>query len=162
MKRKKLSHKKLCELLKYRGDGVFIRKKDASYSDKKGAIVHGSLRTDGYRHLSIERKRHFFHRIVFFYHHGYLPKYIDHINRNKSDNRIENLRAATCSLNGFNRKADTKNKSGVTGVIWRHEPRRWISFIGLGGKYVHLYCGKSKNAAIKKRKEAEKKYYAGS
>lgn len=52
------------------------------------------------------------HRLIFLMHHGYLPENVDHINGNKTDNRIENLRAATATQNKYNRGATCRNTSG--------------------------------------------------
>jgi hypothetical protein len=59
---------------------------------------------------------YYLHRLIFLMHHGYLPKLIDHIDGNPSNNRIENLRAATVSQNGCNRNAAKKNKLGIKGL----------------------------------------------
>ena len=65
------------------------------------------------------------HRVVFLMHHGYISKSIDHINGNKSDNRIDNLRACSNSENGCNAKMSKLNKSGVKGVSWQKSAGKW-------------------------------------
>jgi len=65
------------------------------------------------------------HRIIFCMEHGYLPDYVDHINGNKSDNRIENLRAATKAENCQNAKMPTTNTSGIKNVFWNKLRNKW-------------------------------------
>ena len=58
-------------------------------------------------------------------HYGYLPKIIDHIDRNPANNKIENLRAASRSLNCLNSKINKTNKSGVKNVDFLKSKKRW-------------------------------------
>lgn len=75
-------------------NGVLTRK------DRKGS--QGSYDKDGYLIMKIKGKQYKAHRLIFAYFNGYFPKEIDHINRVRDDNRIENLREATRSLNNAN------------------------------------------------------------
>lgn len=72
----------------------------------------GAQNKEGYLRVVIFQKKYAYHRVIFLYHYGYLPDCIDHRNRDKSDNRIENLRDATASLNGHNREAKGYTRSG--------------------------------------------------
>lgn len=150
------NQKELQNFLAYRKDGSFRRKVRAGNSDPKGQIVRGTLRPDGYRKLQINKQQFLFHRIVFFWHWGWMPEYVDHFDRDKNNNRIENLRSVTASQNSRNCGLNSRNKSGVRGVIWRKEAKHWVSFICYKKKYMHLYQGPSKNQAIKIRAKAEK------
>jgi HNH endonuclease/AP2 domain len=82
--------------------------KEAGYIDNKG-----------YKIVNLDGKAHKYHRIVFLYHHGYLPKMIDHIDCDRSNNRIENLRECNDSQNQFNKNKTSKNTTGVKGVDYR-------------------------------------------
>ena len=53
----------------------------------------GSIHPTGYRHVTWNGKVHKVHRLIFLLEHGYLPKEIDHINGDRQDNRLENLRS---------------------------------------------------------------------
>jgi hypothetical protein len=74
------------------------------------------------------------HRLIFVLHHGYLPKEIDHINGDRADNRIENLRAVTRSENQCNRSALTSNTSGYPGVSWHKKSQAWVVRVMKNGK----------------------------
>ena len=82
---------------------------------------------------------------------------IDHINRDKLDNRKENFRYATKSENRINSKTRTDNVSGIQGV--RFEEGKWRVRISVNGKYVHLGMFNDFEEAVKTRLEAENKYY---
>ena len=63
----------------------------------------GSYTEKGYKVVNINKKRYRIHHIIFLYHHGYLPnQFIDHIDNNKTNNKIENLRECTASQNRWN------------------------------------------------------------
>lgn len=80
----------------YNEDGTFER------TDRKNA--KGSIDKDGYLIIKIKGKQYKAHQLVFAYHNGYFPKEIDHINRNRIDNRIENLKECTRKENILNSK----------------------------------------------------------
>lgn len=82
------------------------------------------------------------HRLAWLYVYGVLPdKSLDHINGDKSDNRISNLRMATCSENGINRTAPANNSSGYKGVSWQTKVQAWVAAITKDGK--HVYAGQA-------------------
>jgi hypothetical protein len=69
---------------------------------KKGKIAGYKHELGIYKQVKYQGKQYYCHRIIFLLNHKYLPKYIDHINRIKTDNRIENLRECTVSQNSAN------------------------------------------------------------
>jgi len=89
-------------------DGKFFR---------KGKIA-GSVHQNGYMYIGLNRKIYSYHRLVWFYHYNEWPKGdLDHINCDKLDNRIENLREVNDSQNKLNtHKAYKNNSLGVLGV----------------------------------------------
>ena len=99
---------KINELFYY-DNGNLIWNIDRSDKVKKGKIA-GCLRKDGYISISHNKKTYNAHRLIFFYFHGYMPKYIDHVNGNPSDNKIENLRECTSKQNNHNKKKYGKHK----------------------------------------------------
>lgn len=75
-----------------------------------------TLRKDGYYGVTLKKTLYLTHRVIFAIVHGYLPEVVDHKNHNRSDNRIENLRAADNSFNIWNSRISSANSSGVKGV----------------------------------------------
>ena len=91
--------------------------------DNRVVFVFGG---DGYLRVKIDGSAFLLHRIAYLYINGLMPtNEIDHINGNKSDNRICNLRDVTTSLNQMNRRMQSNNKSGLTGVSWNHRRIKW-------------------------------------
>ena len=88
----------------------------------------------GYVLVKFEQKRYSAHRIIFYMTHGYCPEYIDHIDGNRLNNRIENLRPATQSQNLSNRTMSSNNKSGVKGVSWYKDRNLRCAEIGYNNK----------------------------
>jgi hypothetical protein len=68
--------------------------------------------------LGIGRHQLYAHRIVFAMHRGRWPSAVDHVNGDRLDNRIENLREADCTQNNANRSAQVNNMAGFKGVVW--------------------------------------------
>ena len=118
--------------------GNLIWKKSRANGKVKKGDIAGTVDSRGYIRLDINYKKFKAHRLVFLMHKGYLPKTIDHINGNPSDNRIENLRAATYSQNQYNRKLGSNNTSGFKGVSWYAHKKNWRAAVTLEGKSIHL------------------------
>lgn len=113
-------------------DGDLIRK--VSRGGSCAGEVVGSLQPDGYRTVRVNYTVHPVHRIIFVMHHGYVPEQVDHIDGDRSNNRIENLRAATPITNGYNRKNGVNNTSGTKGVTWHVSNKKWQVRINVNGK----------------------------
>lgn len=131
-----ITQKQVTELFEYR-DGDLIRKTSPANRVKTGDIA-GTLTTNGYIAITISAKIYYAHRLIFLYHHGYLPKEIDHRDENKSNNRIENLRECTRSQNTFNTKLMSTNTSGHKGVGWIKRDKMWEAKIRVNGKIIFL------------------------
>ena len=100
--------------------------------------IAGHIESTGYKRLMINAKSYLVHRIVFLMHKGYLPKTIDHINGDRLDNRVENLRAVTANQNQHNRKINSNSTSGFKGVSWCKTHKHWRAAIKLEGKKINL------------------------
>lgn len=98
------------------------------------------------------------HRIIYKMYYGVDPKYIDHINGIRNDNRIKNIRSVTQEENGKNQKLRDNNLSGTSGVRFNKKDNKWIAYIN--NKNIQEYIGsyEEKEDAIKARKEYEIKY----
>jgi hypothetical protein len=132
-----LTQEYLKEKFIYVNEGILIRipaSKFISDIDIKKAL--SKKIKNKYPRLFVHGKQYQIHRLIFLYHHGHMPKLIDHINGDSSDNRIENLRAATNSENTWNSKLYKNNKSGLKGIYYSKETGKWVASIYSGGKRV--------------------------
>nr|DAG87205.1 MAG TPA: homing endonuclease [Herelleviridae sp.] len=84
---------------------------------------------------------------------------VDHINRDKNDNRKKNLRTVIHSQNGKNRSRQYNNKSGYTGACFDNTTQKWRARIIINNKVIYLGYYKQLEDAVRVRKEAEIKYY---
>lgn len=102
-------------------------------------------------------------KTIIYLHHIILPDkkgYVrDHKNRNKTNNRKENLRYSTQKENVRNGSTRFTNKSGVVGVFWRKDRNTWASYIDYDYKRKYLGHYSDKDEAIKVRLQAELKYF---
>lgn len=80
------------------------------------------------------------------------------IDGNPTNNRISNLRDATCLENKRNMRVPNHNTSGCTGIAFRKDKNSWRAQISVNNKFVHIGTFHSFEAAKKARKLAEKKY----
>jgi hypothetical protein len=126
------------KLFTYKDGNLFWKSKYSIYSSIKIGQQAGFTTSEGYVNIKVAKKIYPIHRIIFLYHHGYLPKFIDHINKIKNDNRIENLRPATASENQHNKKIQKNNKSGIKGVCWSTSNKKWQVQLMVNKKAMHF------------------------
>ena len=86
----------------------------------------GTVNSIGYRVVTYKGKKIHAHRLIWLWHGKDLPKMIDHINGDTTDNRIENLRPSDNSTNQCNSKLKSLNTSGVRGVSWCNTYNKWV------------------------------------
>jgi len=103
----------------------------------------GCIDSHGYRVISYSHhgSRHILksHRIAWFIATGVIPEGdIDHVNRNRADNRIENLRVVSRSINNRNSSMQRNNKSGITGVYWDKSTEKWRANAQVDGRTRHV------------------------
>jgi len=113
------------------------------YFAKKGfGIIKGSkagcVKKNGYVNIRIKQKMLKLHRVIFLFHHGYMPEYIDHIDGNPSNNKIENLRAANASQNAWNAQLRKDNVTGIKGVGFNKRSGKFRARIAVNKKTIHL------------------------
>lgn len=139
--------------------GIFTRKIQTSHNALIGAVA-GSLKSSGYWGIYIDNHHYRAHRLAWLYVTGMWPNdQIDHINLNKSDNRIANLREATSFQNGGNTRAHKTNTSGIKGVYWYHRLSKWHAQIRINGRRNHLgYFDNIEDAAFAYRKAAHEHF----
>ena len=133
-----LTQDRVRELLDYNADtGEFIWR--VSRGKAREGSVAGNVNNNGYMRIKIYRKEHLAHRLAWLWSFGYFPEHqIDHINRDRADNRIENLREVSRSCNLRNSKLSVDNTSGVKGVSWDKIDKRWRAHIKINGKTICL------------------------
>lgn len=92
----------------------------------------------GYYIVRVNDKNYLVHRLIFLFFHGYLPDRVDHIDEDTTNNRIENLRAATHSQNLCNRGKAKNNTSGFKGVCLVKKTGKWFAQIQVGKKQINI------------------------
>ena len=113
---------------------------------------------EGYLCVKIGKKTYKAHRVAWLLYYGDWPNgFIDHINLDKTDNRIENLRDCTRQQNNSNVALRIDNKSGVKGVSWKASHDKWCAQISYQGKviYLGLYENLQEAAEVVRKKREE-------
>lgn len=146
---------RLRELLEYAPEtGEFIWK--VSHPRAGAGAAAGATDHYGYVVIRLDKRLYKAHRLAWLYVHGEWPSQnIDHINRVKNDNRIANLRLADQSVNMHNVDARVSSKSGVAGVTWRADRKKWNARIKVGYKNFNLGLFDDMAAAVAARRRAE-------
>lgn len=118
--------------------GVFYNKYDRNRQAKAGQIA-GGADAYGYKVLKFKDVVIKIHHLVWWFEHGYKPtKMIDHIDGNRSNNHISNLRETDKYGNAQNRVKQTTNKSGYKGVYYFKDCNKWRAAITCRGKRTSL------------------------
>ena len=127
-----LTQKRLCELVHYDpATGDFVWKIDRTGGVKAGSLA-GYVNNEGYRMLRLDGRDYSAHRVAWLYRFGFWPLgEIDHINRDRADNRIANLRDVSRAVNQSNKGC--WGKSGHAGVQLR-DNGKYRAYISGGGK----------------------------
>ncbi len=154
-----LTAARLKELVSYNADtGVFVWLSDGP-KHKAGQRVGKADPSHGYWRITIDGELHYLHRLAWLYVYGVHPSgYIDHKNGDESDNRIDNLRDCSQTINMQNLRQPTRlSTSGLLGATLRHDTKRWTARIRANGKYMSLGCfdcaEDAHNAYIKAKRE---------
>ena len=144
-----ITHARLVSLLRYEPDtGLFYWRKSRGRGHKTTNILAGTKHSSGYIYIRHRPKNYTAHRLAWYYITGHWPQdQIDHINGDRTDNRFCNLRPATRTQNMRNIKRKRTNKSGLKGVSWSKECRKWRACIVAGGQSLHLGLFLSKEDA---------------
>lgn len=163
---------RLRELFNYDQETGLLIWRERPPSDFKNVAAHNSFVTRcqgrpaghidglGYRIIRIGHDGYKAHRLIWLYVVGEWPAYpqfeIDHLNGDRSDNRIQNLRKVTKSENQRNGSMRSTNSSGVIGVNWVKSKRRWVARIWDGPRHRYLGQFKSLEDAQQARAAAER------
>ena len=137
-RRKQPTQERVRELFDYREDGCLIRRTRQSNCVCLGGPA-GGLCGRGYLRIMVDGVHLRVHRLIWLWHHGYMPESgIDHINRDKLDNRIENLREVSQVCNLRNTGNSKNNTSGVKGVSWTRTGCKWSAELVSEGTRLRL------------------------
>lgn len=121
--------------------------------------VPGKVGNHGYRVMSFEGYPTLYHRVAWWIMTGAWPECIDHLNRNRQDNRWSNLKDVGYTDNNLNRAMNVNNTSGVRGVSFRKASGKWIPHITVDRRVLWLGSYENFEDAVAVRKAAEVKYF---
>ena len=133
-----ITYDRLKELLEYDPETGKFFWRVARGSRAAGAET-GCVGPEGYVHICVDRTLYLAHRLAWLYVHGYLPEHgLDHIDRDPSNNRVENLREVSQVCNARNCGNRNNNTSGVKGVWWHKRTGKWHAQIAVNERQFHL------------------------
>jgi len=139
--------------------GVFTRIKDAGPNAKAGEVL-GKSKPQGRSRVCIDGKFYLLHRLAFLYMTGAMPEdEVDHINRDPSDNRWENLRPATRAENCHNIGVPSHNTSGLKGASFDKARNLWQAGIKVNGRRIALGRYETAEEAHAAYVKAAEKYF---
>ncbi|MGL5766294.1 MAG: HNH endonuclease [Sarcina sp.] len=146
-----VKHDEVTEIHTKKGEVILVDNDDFKIVSKYCWYIS----TKGYVYSRKNKQHIAMHRILMS--PGILQ--VDHINRNKSDNRKCNLRLLTNQQNQYNTKVPVNNKSGIKGIYYNKTCDKWCAQVTINGKTKSLGLFENKEEAILVRNRAENLYY---
>lgn len=135
-----LTQNRLKELFKYDPEtGIFIRIKKSAVNSTVGETPGCASR--GYVRMMVDGVRYQAHRLAWLYVYGeFPPRFVDHINGNRADNRIANLRDVDKSMNTQNQRGARKDNlsTGLLGASFHKVTGKYAAQISINGKKISL------------------------
>ena len=119
----------------------------------------GNVGARGYRDVRMGGRVLKAHRIIWAMLHDEWPRNeIDHIDGNRANNRLSNLRHVSCTENRHNIGRSRRNKSGVMGVFWEESRGKWKAYIRINNVQDNIGRYDTFEEAVAARKAAEVRY----
>jgi|DEB19_MinimDraft_3_1074340.scaffolds.fasta_scaffold01369_5 hypothetical protein len=149
-------YNRLHELFEY-SDGWLFRK--ISVRGAPAGKRVGNKQSSGYLHIIVDGKKILAHRAIFLFFNGYLPEFLDHIDGDKENNLIANLRPATKAQNGHNRKVFKNSKSGLKNIKLDEKSGNWMVTLRVNKKPMYFGMFKDLELAALVAHEAREKFH---
>lgn len=151
------------EMFDYRKDGNLVRRHsimgNGNYAGRVVGTKPSGERNFRYSTTKVSGQHWCVHKLIYMYHYGVVPAQLDHINRDTTDNRIENLRVASPASNMQNRNLFKNNTSGCKGVSWNKRIGQWQTYIQVDKRLKHLGYFDDLELAALVAMEARDKYH---
>lgn len=154
-----ITQKELKEILEYnKNTGEFFWKISPMYNVNVGDKAGNNH--NGYTRLTIKGKKYLTHRLAWLYVYGEFPEAdIDHIDNDRTNCKINNLRIANKSTNAYNRKRQINNTSGIKGVLWSKASKKWMVRVGVNKHKLYFGVWEDLEFAELVAQEARAKYH---
>ena len=149
--------RELKELMNYDPETGLFTRKTAAHGKSIGGKV-GCVKPSGYVQMRVNNKYYYAHRLAWLYVYGSMPSEIDHVNGDKSDNRIDNLRLCTSSQNRMN-LVQRNNKWGYPGVGLDNVTGKWLARVKFENARIHLGSYDTKEIAASVSEAYREKYF---
>lgn len=155
---KPIDAERMRHLFRYE-DGQLICRVSRKGGTRVGDVAGSLHKPTGYLRVRVDGQEYKVSRIIYAMHYGDPGSLlIDHIDQDKTNNRIENMRVVTNKENRRNLTKNTGNTSGYTGVVWHKSSQKWNAQIRVNGKHIHLGTFSKIEDAATVRKSAEQRY----
>lgn len=155
-----LTHGQLTASLAYDPNTGLLTRLKAHCNRIKSGDEAGSVNGNQYKTVSLFNRRYQAHRLAWFHFYGTWPiGQIDHIDRNRTNNRINNLRDVGSVENSHNHSKAVTNWSGFTGVSWHKKNCCWVAGIRADGHKHHLGSFKTRELAAAAYQKAKLIYH---
>ena len=155
----RLSAEELQEYFAYNPEtGVLVWR--VNIRQVRAGSIAGTDHSGGYLSVQLRGLRYFVHRVCWAIANGAWPiAEIDHIDGDRRNNKLGNLREATRAENGRNCKLNVNNRSGFKGIYWDKRNCKWRALIGVNGKLLSLGHFDNIANAVRARREATSRYF---